>query len=57
MEIKILGSGFLKWQTTEKNIKEALAESGLDDQVDKVTNVMEIAKEKREDKCHKIVVH
>jgi small redox-active disulfide protein 2 len=44
MEIKILGSGCSKCQSTEKNVKEALAESGLDVQVDKVTDVMEIAK-------------
>jgi len=44
MEIKILGSGCPKCQTTEKNVKEALAESGLNAQVDKVTDVMEIAK-------------
>jgi small redox-active disulfide protein 2 len=44
MEIKILGSGCSKCQSTEKNVKEALAESGLDVQVDKVTEVMEIAK-------------
>jgi len=44
MEIKILGSGCSKCQTTEKNVKEALAESGLEVRVDKVTDVMEIAK-------------
>ena len=44
MEIKILGSGCSKCQTTEKNVKEALSESGLDVQVDKVTDIMEIAK-------------
>ena len=44
MEIKILGSGCSKCQTTEKNVKEALAESGLEIRVDKVTDVMEIAK-------------
>jgi len=44
MEIKILGSGCSKCQSTEKNVKDALAESGLDVQVDKVTDVMEIAK-------------
>jgi len=44
MEIKILGSGCTKCRTTEKNVKEALAESGLNAQVDKVTDVMEIAK-------------
>jgi len=44
MEIKILGSGCPKCQTTEKNVKEVLAESGLNAQVDKVTDVIEIAK-------------
>ena len=44
MEIKILGSGCPKCQTTEKNVKEALAESGLNAQVGKVTDIMEIAK-------------
>jgi small redox-active disulfide protein 2 len=44
MEIKILGSGCSKCQSTEKNVKEALAESGLDVKVDKVTDVMEITK-------------
>ena len=44
MEIKILGSGCSKCEATEKNVKNALAESDLDVQVDKVTDVMEIAK-------------
>ena len=44
MEIKVLGPGCAKCQATEKNVKEALAESGLDAQVDKVTDIMEIAK-------------
>jgi len=44
MEIKILGSGCPKCETTEKKVKEALAESGLNAQVYKVTDVMEIAK-------------
>jgi len=44
MEIKIIGSGCAKCEGTEKNIKEVLAEIGLDVQVDKVTDVMEIAK-------------
>jgi len=39
-----LGPGCPRCQTTEKNVKEALAESGLYAQVDKVTDVMEIAK-------------
>ena len=44
MEIKVLGPGCPKCEATEKNVKEAVAESGLDAQVDKVTDLMEIAK-------------
>ena len=44
MEIKVLGPGCLKCQQTEKNVKEAVQESGVDATVDKVTDVMEIAK-------------
>jgi small redox-active disulfide protein 2 len=44
MEIKVLGPGCLKCQQTEKNVKEAVADSGLDVQVDKVTDLMEIAR-------------
>jgi small redox-active disulfide protein 2 len=43
MEIKVLGPGCLKCEQTEKNVKEAVQESGVDAKVDKVTNVMEIA--------------
>jgi len=44
MEIKVLGPGCPKCQATEKNVREAVIEAGLDAQVDKVTDVMEIAK-------------
>jgi small redox-active disulfide protein 2 len=44
MEIKVLGPGCAKCQATEKNVKEAVADSGLDVQVDKVTDLMEIAR-------------
>jgi small redox-active disulfide protein 2 len=44
MEIKVLGPGCPRCQQTEKNVKEAVAESGVDAKVDKVTNVMEIAR-------------
>ena len=44
MEIKVLGPGCPKCQTTEKIVKEVVAESGIDAQVDKVIDVMEIAK-------------
>ena len=43
MEIKVLGPGCLKCEQTEKNVKEAVQESGVDAKVDKVTDVMEIA--------------
>ena len=43
MEIKVLGPGCLKCEQTEKNVKEAVRESGVDAKVDKVTDVMEIA--------------
>ncbi|MCG2777297.1 MAG: thioredoxin family protein [Desulfobacterales bacterium] len=44
MEIKVLGPGCPKCQATEKNVKETVADSGLDVQVDKVTDLMEIAR-------------
>ena len=44
MEIKILGPGCPKCQQTEKIVKEAVAESGVPAQVEKVTNIMDIAK-------------
>ena len=44
MEIRVLGSGCPKCEQTEKNIKAAVAEAAVDAQVDKVTDVMEIAK-------------
>jgi small redox-active disulfide protein 2 len=44
MEIKVLGPGCPKCQQTEKNVKEAVTESGVDAKVDKVTNILEIAK-------------
>jgi len=43
MEIKVLGPGCPKCQQTEKIVKEAVSESGVDAQIDKVTDVMEIA--------------
>ena len=39
MEIKVLGPGCPKCQQTEKNVKEAVKESGVDAKVDKVTNI------------------
>jgi small redox-active disulfide protein 2 len=44
MEIKVLGPGCPRCQQTEKNVKDALAEAGVDAKVDKVTNVLEIAR-------------
>jgi small redox-active disulfide protein 2 len=44
MEIKVLGPGCQKCRQTEKNVKEAVAESRVEAKVDKVTNLLEIAK-------------
>ena len=44
MEIKVLGPGCAKCEQTEKNVKEAVAEKGIDARIDKVTDVIEIAK-------------
>ena len=43
MEIKVLGPGCAKCQKAEKIVKEAVQESGVDAQVNKVTDLMEIA--------------
>jgi small redox-active disulfide protein 2 len=43
MEIKVLGPGCPKCQQTEKIVKEAVAEAGIDAQIEKVTDAMEIA--------------
>ena len=43
MEIKVLGPGCPKCQQAEKVVKEAVAEAGVDAQVEKVTDTMEIA--------------
>ena len=43
MEIKVLGPGCPKCQQTEKVVKEAVAEAGVDAQIEKVTDTMEIA--------------
>lgn len=43
MEIKVLGPGCPRCQQTETNVKEAVAEAGLDAKVDKVTDTMQIA--------------
>ena len=44
MKIKVLGPGCPKCQSTEENVKEAVAESGVAADVEKVTDTMEIAK-------------
>ena len=43
MDIKVLGPGCPKCQQAEKIVKEAVAEAGVDAQVEKVTDTMEIA--------------
>ncbi len=44
MEIKVLGPGCPKCEQTEKLVKEALQESGVDAAVEKIKDIMEIAK-------------
>ena len=43
MDIKVLGPGCPRCQQTEKIVKEALAEAGVDASVKKITDTMEIA--------------
>jgi len=43
MEIKVLGPGCPKCQKTEQNVKDAVAETGVNATVEKVTDIMEIA--------------
>jgi len=43
MEIKVLGPGCPKCQQTEKIVKEAVAETGADAQIEKVIDMMKIA--------------
>jgi small redox-active disulfide protein 2 len=43
MEIKVLGPGCPRCHETEKNVKEAVLEAGVDAEVDKVTDTMKIA--------------
>ena len=44
MEIKVLGPGCPKCQKAEEVVREAAAEAGVDVQVSKVKDTMEIAK-------------
>lgn len=43
MEIKVLGPGCAKCSKTEKLVKEAIQETGVDASVEKVTDMMQIA--------------
>ncbi|MBW1728537.1 MAG: TM0996/MTH895 family glutaredoxin-like protein [Deltaproteobacteria bacterium] len=43
MEIKVLGPGCPKCKQAEQNVKDAVAETGVDATIEKVTDVMEIA--------------
>jgi len=43
MEIKVLGPGCPKCQQTEENVKQAVAEAGVEADVEKVTDTMKIA--------------
>ncbi|MDD5722557.1 MAG: thioredoxin family protein [Syntrophales bacterium] len=43
MEIKVLGPGCSRCQQTEKVVKEAVAEAGVEAQIEKVSDVMKIA--------------
>lgn len=45
MEIKVLGPGCPRCQQAEKNVKEAVSESGVAASVEKVTDTMEIARQ------------
>ena len=43
MEIKVLGPGCARCKQTEKIVKDAVAEAGVNANVEKVTDMMEIA--------------
>ena len=43
MEIKVLGPGCVRCQQTSEHVKEAVAESGIKANIEKVTDAMEIA--------------
>jgi len=43
MEIKVLGPGCAKCHQAEKNVKEAVSESGVAANIEKVTDTMKIA--------------
>ena len=44
MEIKVLGPGYPKCTKLEENVKAAVAQLGVDATIEKVTDVVEIAK-------------
>ncbi len=44
MDIKVLGPGCGRCELTAKNVKEAVAEAGVDANIEKVTDIMEISK-------------
>ena len=44
MEIKVLGPGCSRCEETEKAVKEAVAEAGIEANIEKVKGAMEIAK-------------
>ncbi|PIW00316.1 MAG: thioredoxin family protein [Deltaproteobacteria bacterium CG17_big_fil_post_rev_8_21_14_2_50_51_6] len=44
MEIKVLGPGCPKCEQTEKVVREAMAETGVQASIEKVIDVMKIAK-------------
>jgi len=44
MDIKVLGPGCAKCEQTEKLVKDAVQESGVEANVEKVTGTMDIAK-------------
>lgn len=43
MEIKVLGPGCPKCEATKKNVEEAVSESGINADIKKITNMLEIA--------------
>ena len=44
MDIKVLGPGCAKCEMTKKNVEDAVAEAGVDAEVEKVTDLVEISK-------------
>lgn len=44
MEIKVLGPGCKKCESTRKKVEEAVAETGVSADIIKVTDILEIAK-------------